>query len=260
MIEIEIVGWEKYNARSDRANYSWLRFQNDFFQNQKLFGITDAQTVLYLMLLCEASKKNGPVVEINLDYIATIRKTPVQKIDKDIQELVERGVVVVTRGHQTVSSLPATNERTRRTNETNVASVGTDAADENQPVKFYCDEYKARYNHSPVIGPKQAGILTRFAKSHPRKWPELIRGYLQLPDMFLVQRSHPTELLESKLNEIERFLKTGKVVTRKVATDLEKKIDKAQGTGRRRSLAEIEADAQKQQFIAIDGGKDAGKP
>lgn len=112
------------------------------------------------------------------------------------------------------------------------------------PVTLYCDEYKTRYGHSPVIGPKEAGILTTFAKNYPAKWQELIRGYLQMPDTWAVQRSHPVELLSSKLNEIQRFLLTGKVVTKKVAQTIEELADKAQGSHRkpRRSLEEIEAE------------------
>jgi hypothetical protein len=117
---------------------------------------------------------------------------------------------------------------------------------EESPVKLFCDEYKNRYNHNPVIGPKEAGILTTFAKNYPAKWPTLIRGYLQMPDTFTIQRSHPVELLGSKLNEIQRFIQTGKVVTRKVVADAEALIDKAQGTHRkpRRPIEEVERERQ----------------
>lgn len=107
------------------------------------------------------------------------------------------------------------------------------AVAEKTPVVHYCDEYKARYGHSPVVGGKQAGLLSTFAKNHPSRWQDLIRGYLQLPDSWLIQRSHPVESLEQKVNEIERFLKSGKIVTRKVAEHLEDAVDKAQGTNRR---------------------------
>ena len=100
------------------------------------------------------------------------------------------------------------------------------------PVKFYCDAYKARYGHYPEIGGKQAGILQRFVKSHPRRFKELLAGYLAMPDSWAVQRSHPVELLETKVNEIVRFLETGKVVTRKVMERAEEAIDRSQGTNK----------------------------
>lgn len=112
---------------------------------------------------------------------------------------------------------------------------------EENPVAVYCEAYKARYGHNPVIGGKEAGILTKFGENYPT-WPTLIRGYLQMPDTWAVQRSHPVELLGSKLNEIQRFIQTGKVVTKKVAQAFEEIADKAQGSHRkpRRSLEEIE--------------------
>jgi hypothetical protein len=138
LIRISIPNWSEYNARSDRANYSWFRFQNDFFTNQKLFGLTDAQVVLYLMLVSEVSKKNKPEIEINLEFVSAIRKTPVQKILKDLQELVSRGVVLTEACHQLVESLPATDRQTDNTNETDIAPAAPGAVNDN-PVKVYCD-------------------------------------------------------------------------------------------------------------------------
>ncbi len=57
------------------------------------------------------------------------------------------------------------------------------AATSSQPVKIYCDAYKNRYGHSPEIGGKQAGILTRFGKNHPAKCRQLIEGYLAMPEI-----------------------------------------------------------------------------
>ncbi len=109
-----IPNWTEYNARADRANYSWFRFQNDFFSNQKMFGLSDSQIVLYLMLVCEVSKKNRPEVNVSLDFLATIRKTTEARISKDLQELVSRGAVVTANGHQLVDDSLATNRQTDR--------------------------------------------------------------------------------------------------------------------------------------------------
>lgn len=118
----------------------------------------------------------------------------------------------------------------------------------------YIASYVAKYNHAPELAAKHHGILKRFKESHPKKFRELIEGYFQMPDSWLFQRSHPVEMLESKVNEITRFLATGKVVTRKVVQHAEEMIDKAQGTSRRprksieqleKERAEMMADANK---------------
>lgn len=138
------------------------------------------------------------------------------------------------------SSFSISEERKENIN-TNTLQAPPAVAKES-PISVYCEAYKSRYSHNPVIGPKEAGILNTFAKNYPAKWHDLVVGYLQMPDKWAVQRSHPVELLTSKLNEIQRFLLTGKVVTQKVSQHLEDLVDKAQGSHRkpRRSPEEIE--------------------
>lgn len=110
------------------------------------------------------------------------------------------------------------------------------------PMAIYISAYQEKYGHRPEVGPREGKILKTFAENHPGRWEELIRGYLQMPDSWAVQRSHPVEVLVAKVNEIGRFLATGKVVTKKVIQHAEEIIDKAQGTLRRprKSIEELE--------------------
>lgn len=120
------------------------------------------------------------------------------------------------------------------------------------PVGVYVTAYQEKYGFRPEIGPREGKILKTFAGNHPDRWEELIRGYLQMPDSWAVARSHPVEVLPGKVNEIGRFLATGKVVTKKVLQSAEEMIDKAQGTDRRprRSLEEIEKERREMLFAA----------
>lgn len=122
--------------------------------------------------------------------------------------------------------------------EENKVAVATTAPN---PVGVYITAYKEKYGHRPEVGPKEGKILKTFAENHPARWQELIIGYLEMPDSWAVQRSHPVEVLIGKVNEIGRYLATGKVVTKKVIQHAEELIDKAQGTDRapRRDLDAI---------------------
>lgn len=126
-VKVIIPNFNEYNPRADRANYTWFRFQNDFFINQKLFGLTDAQSILFIIILCEASKKNKPEVEINIDYLAAIRKTTSAKLIKDFQILIDLGVVTPADSRQTASLLHATNDTNERTNERDVVCESGDS-------------------------------------------------------------------------------------------------------------------------------------
>jgi hypothetical protein len=129
LFKITVAKWAEYNARADRNNYTWFRFQNDFFTIHKLFGLSDAQIILFQMILCEASKKNVPTVEISLDLFAAIRKTKMASIEEDLAELVSRGVLVVDSGHQLVASRHTTYERTNERDEHNTIAQSGDFAD-----------------------------------------------------------------------------------------------------------------------------------
>lgn len=124
LVDITIPNWAKFNARTDRANFTWLRFQNDFFQDQKIFGLTDGDIILFMMLLCEASKKNRGDITVNLDLLAALRKTTIKKLQKSLAELLKRKLITgadlhpaVDDRHHLVASGLATNERTNETNE-----------------------------------------------------------------------------------------------------------------------------------------------
>lgn len=91
------------------------------------------------------------------------------------------------------------------------------------PVAFYCDCYKLRYRHKPVIRPKEAGILNKLAKDLGlEKFKRLMRGYIELNDAWLVKQAHPVNLISGKLNEISRLLETGQVVYREQMREADK--------------------------------------
>lgn len=125
------------------------------------------------------------------------------------------------------SSLPLPLPLDKSKKNTNTA-IATTSSQPNA-VTVYCDAYKNRYGHSPTIGGKQAGVLQRFAKNHPTKFVDLINGFLAMPDAWAIQRSHPVELLESKVNEITRFTTTGKVVTQSHLKQFNQTLDDKMG-------------------------------
>lgn len=68
-LEIKITNWDKYNPRKDRANFTWFRMSNDFFAHRDCFGLKNNEKLLYILLLCEASRENSKTIEIRSDFI-----------------------------------------------------------------------------------------------------------------------------------------------------------------------------------------------
>lgn len=96
LITVTIPNWPKYNPRSDRANHSWFRFQNAFFSDQVLFGLTDAQRLLFIFLMCEASRSGSKgQLEIETLYVSGLRMRSNSEIIADIRALAARGRIDV---------------------------------------------------------------------------------------------------------------------------------------------------------------------
>lgn len=145
MFIIEILNWEKYNPRKDVKEPSWFRMNHGFFDNHEFFEFTAEEKLVWIYLLCQASKKNQATVHLveshavhsiwpphhdvdqNVDqnayHVRVIRqKTVVQAVEK----LQKFGIVKIrtSRGrYADVTSLPATNERTDVRDETSVGGI-----------------------------------------------------------------------------------------------------------------------------------------
>lgn len=126
IIEIEVVNWEKYNPRSDRAKHSWFRLQNDIVTEPKFHGLSAGQKFIAICLLAEASKGNGKA-KVVVAWLCDQLKVKTTDISRTVNQLVTAGVLLVTdrlpvdtaNTHNFQSSL-TTNERTNERDETNV--------------------------------------------------------------------------------------------------------------------------------------------
>jgi len=122
------------------------------------------------------------------------------------------------------------------------APISSDANKVN-PVSLYCDLWKEKYGKSPDIRGKESGQIQQLVKDMgPSRTMQIMRSYFSMPDPFFIQRSYNLDTMLLNLAKIAAFEGTGKIVTRELMNQVEKKVDKLQGTKLRRSIAEIEAD------------------
>jgi hypothetical protein len=111
------------------------------------------------------------------------------------------------------------------------------------PVKVYCDEWKAKNGKSPDIRGKDAGQLNQLAKDlGAERACALIRIYFSMPDPFFIKRGYDCSTFLANLSAIQQFEANGKIVTREVIKQVEKQVDKIQGSTGRKSLAQVEAE------------------
>lgn len=89
-----VNNWYKLNPREQEGkHYAWFRLYSDFFQDQAVFEATPSQKLLYLFLLCEASKVSKAKVEFLPSFIAASTGLPVEQIVADSDALQMLGLI-----------------------------------------------------------------------------------------------------------------------------------------------------------------------
>lgn len=83
LLQVTIPNWKKFNPRSDRVNFSWFRMENRFFEDQSIFYLNDQQKILYLFILCTASKGNTETFEIRTSYASALLRRDEKSVRND---------------------------------------------------------------------------------------------------------------------------------------------------------------------------------
>jgi len=129
-LQIEIKNWEKFNPKRDQKTYTWLRLDQGIGTDPDLFGLTAEQKFVWVMILCEASKKNTGRVSLNLEWLADTAKVKITVIEKLLEFLEQKSTISILRPCAAVSDreLPPTTPTDERTNETDERTVLPDSA------------------------------------------------------------------------------------------------------------------------------------
>jgi hypothetical protein len=112
MIVVEVTNWEKYNPRKDRKKHTWLRLENNFFEDQNTYNLCATAKLFFIMVLCAASKKGDGSVSLSPEYVSTILRIDAKKISSIVNDLVDRGVLRLPVGYQSETNGNPTYVRT----------------------------------------------------------------------------------------------------------------------------------------------------
>jgi len=94
-VELIINNWDKYNPKRDQKSYTWLRLSNDIGTQSDLFGMTAEMKFIWILLLCEASKKNSGDISIKSSYLSHISQCSDETIEKTVKHLESEGIVTL---------------------------------------------------------------------------------------------------------------------------------------------------------------------
>lgn len=129
-IKIHILNFEKYNPRSDVKRNSWLRFQNDFFDDPAFFDFNSDEKVAWIYMLCYASKQNTGELPVSPPHFTRITAISEKVLYQTIEKLKQHRIVEIRtlRGrYASDTHLPATDvtDVTIRTREEENLSTGS---------------------------------------------------------------------------------------------------------------------------------------
>lgn len=219
-ITLTLPNWEKFNPRSDRANFTWFRLQNDFFHDSAVFSLSDSERVLYLFILCEASKKNRQVIELLPDYVAAILRRPASEITNQIQRLHALGLVTAESRHDDGGKpgvIPATYVRTDETDKTNVTDAPA-AALRRADVQECVSEWKQTLEHFKIDRKVGQGDELEIARAITRSGADWVKLALQGARKQKAGKSwDPAQFVSLKIyldpKRIERLVNLGAAAT-----------------------------------------------
>lgn len=117
-MQVEIVNWEKFNPRKDLKSSSWLRLENTFCTHPDFFDLTNDQKMVWIFMLCEASRKQAATITINTNMVAAILKVESCLVTETIQAFEIKGLVTLR---------PRDAHVTRTTRARNTLATGRDA-------------------------------------------------------------------------------------------------------------------------------------
>jgi hypothetical protein len=209
---VEILGWEKFNPRKDVKAPSWFRLSHSLFEDPDFYDMSHSEILVWIYLLCLASKKNRSVIEVNSTHRERVGRIKSKDFNSAISKLKQKNCIRI---HDTSTlrerdaSDPytnATNERTNITNETN-APTPLDPVEE--AAKYYAAQFmkKEKTKAPPPIREVDRQVLERlFELEDPKISNEgmkrLISTFVWMEEPYFDKRGRSLELLEANFSKV----------------------------------------------------------
>jgi len=163
-MKITITNWTKYNPRNDIKRGTWFRFENDFFENPKLFDLTDSEKLCWIYLLCMVAKKGNGTVEINERHAKHIGRINLSTFKSTLDKLQSLGILTIDTNVsvRARTHVYATNERTneriyRSSNDDHASSLVMNKSLPPRREKKY--DFESLYDRFPRKQGKKKGLL-----------------------------------------------------------------------------------------------------
>jgi hypothetical protein len=243
-IELEVVNWGKYNARSDVKHATWLKLSNRIMEDSVIGSLTAAGFKFWIYLLTECSKEGQRSIRRTTENIRRISRLRTHEIHMSIRELTEKNKVLLLTPSN-IEELNAKRVRIRaldkirldknRLEEIAMASAeaialptkrvrenSKDPSNTTLVWEAYAEAYGSRYGEKPPRNSRNMGLCKNFVARMPAEdATEVARFYLTHNDTYYVKSLHPLSLMLRDAEKLRTEWKVGRQMTTQNARQIE---------------------------------------
>lgn len=95
VLRISITNWSKYQERPDRKNYTWFKFESDFFRDSKMYGLSKDQKLLFVFLLCQRNRANKDEFDIIIDETRLFMNSEIKELINNLKVLNDNALISI---------------------------------------------------------------------------------------------------------------------------------------------------------------------
>lgn len=98
LIEIEIVGWEKYQHHNGTRTYDWFKFSANMLDDAEIQTLTPSEFKVWVRCLCTAAKVRKPEIKVSIKRVASATGVQVKCVRSAISKLESFQIVRIVLG------------------------------------------------------------------------------------------------------------------------------------------------------------------
>jgi hypothetical protein len=92
---IIINKWDKFNPRKDLKTSSWFRLENNFLTHPSLWDLSSDGKMVWIGLLCDASRRQSSCIEANSKLLAALLKTTASVVEDAFSALQDADMIEI---------------------------------------------------------------------------------------------------------------------------------------------------------------------
>lgn len=99
-VEVEIVGWHKYNNRRDIQSAKWFKLSNVWLEDSDFYGFTFPQKIAWIYILSQSSKRYSRFCRIHFDHAYRSCQLRRDVMEATLRKLNSLGIVKINEQNQ----------------------------------------------------------------------------------------------------------------------------------------------------------------